>query len=85
LNNVWKFANTQKTNVEWRDKTPKLEGLHYTLQSIQRMNFKNNKIIIKRTDSQIPTDSINGFSSYFKKETLYFISSDSLRSNEIKQ
>jgi hypothetical protein len=84
LNNVWKFANTQKTNVEWRDKAPKLEGLHYTLQSIQRMNFKNNKTIIKRTDSQIPTDSINGFSNYFKKETLYLISPDSLGSDEIK-
>jgi hypothetical protein len=84
LNNVWKFANTQKTIVEWRDKTPKLEGLHYTLQSIQRLNFNNHKIIIKRTDSQIATDSINGFSTYFKKETLYLISADSLRSDEIK-
>lgn len=84
LNNLWKFANTQKTNVEWRYKTPKLEGFHYTLQSIQRMNFKNNKTFIKRTDSQIPSDSINGFSNYFKKETLYLISADSLRSDEIK-
>lgn len=85
LNNVWKFANTQKTNVEWKEKTFKLEGLNYTLQSIQRMNFKNNKTIIKRTDSQIPTDSINGFSSFFKKEIFYLISTDSLRSDEIKQ
>jgi len=84
LNNVWKFANIQKTNIEWRDKTPKLEGFHYTIQSIQRLNFKSNKKIIKRTDSQIATDSINGFSTYFKKETLYLISADSLRSDEIK-
>jgi hypothetical protein len=49
------------------------------------MNFKNNKTIIKRTDSQIPTDSINGFSNYFKKETLYLISPDHLGSDEIKQ
>jgi hypothetical protein len=84
LNNVWKFAIKQKTNVEWRDITPKPEGFNYTLQSIQRKNFKSNKTIIKRTDSQIPTDSITGFSSFLKKEILYLISSDTLRSDEIK-
>lgn len=84
LNNVWKFAIKQKTNVEWRDITPKPEGFNYTLQSIQSKNFKSNKTIIKRTDSQIPTDSITGFSSFLKKETLYLISSDPLRSDEIK-
>ena len=85
LNNVWKFANTQKTNVEWSEKIPELKGLHYTLRSIQRRSFKINKIIIPGNGSQLPTDSIAGFSRYFKKETLFLTSRDSLRSDEIKQ
>ena len=85
LNNVWKFANRQKTKIEILDKTTKMDGLRYTLQSIQRLNYNSNTIIIPGKGSQIPTDSVDGFSRYFKKETLYFISSDSLRSDEIKQ
>ena len=85
LNNVWKFANTQKTKIEIIDKTTKMEGLSYTLKSIQRLNYNSNTIVIPRKGSQLPTDSIDGFSRYFKKETLYFISIDSLRSDEINQ
>jgi len=85
LNNVWKFANRQKTKIEILDKTTKMEGLSYTLQSIQRLNYNSNTIIIPGKGSLLPTDSVDGFSRYFKKEILYFISSDSLRSDEIKQ
>jgi hypothetical protein len=85
LNNVWKFANRQKTNVEIIDKTSKMEGLTYTLQSIQQLNYNSNTIIIPKKGSQLPTDSIDGFSRYFKKQTLYFISIDSLSSDEINQ
>ena len=85
LNNVWKFANRQKTKIEILDKTTKMDGLSYTLQSIQRLNYNSNTIIIPGKGILLPTDSVDGFSRYFKKETLYFISSDSLRSDEIKQ
>ncbi|MEY4030602.1 MAG: hypothetical protein RJA90_1865, partial [Bacteroidota bacterium] len=65
LNNVWKFANRQKTNVEIIDKTSKMEGLTYTLQSIQQLNYNSNTIIILKKGSQLPSDSIDGFSRYF--------------------
>lgn len=85
LNNVWKFANAKKTKIEIIDNATKMEGLSYTLQSIQRLKYNNNSIIITRKSSQLPTDSIDGFSIYFKKQTLFLIAIDSLRSDEIKQ
>lgn len=81
LNNVWKFAVAKQTQVEIVDKIAKMEGLSYTLKSVQRLNYRNNTFIIPRAGSQLPTDSIDGFSRFFKKETLFLISNDSLRSD----
>lgn len=85
LNKVWKMALNEKSKIEITADKKRVEGLNYTLKSIGKKNFKTNKYLVSKREFPQSIDSINGFSTNWRKETWYFVDSLSSGSNKIKK
>jgi hypothetical protein len=85
LHKVWKMALNEKSKIEITADKKRVEGLNYTLKSIGKKNFKTNKYLVSKREFPQSIDSINGFSTNWRKETWYFVDSLSSGSNKIKK
>jgi hypothetical protein len=85
LNKIWQSALVNKSNIVPPANQRKVDGLSYTLTSIERLDY-NKKIYFssrKKEDSKV--DSIVGFSPGMRKEIWYFSDSINSGSNKIKK
>jgi len=85
LNKVWNMALKDKTSIALSVDQKYVEGLNYTVKSIQKRDFNSKKYLVTKSEIDKKLDSIIGYSQTWRKETLYFVDSLPLRSKKIKE
>jgi len=85
LHKLWQSALVNQSNIVLPADQKKVDGLSYTLTSIERLDYNKKIYFSTRNKEDRKVDSIVGFSPDMRKEVWYFSTSAESGRNKIKK